>query len=620
MGMNIGPMLRAMLGETVPADAKALELRIGQIVRGVLMEMLDNGEALMNINGVAVRAKLETELQVGRGTLLQVQPGGSGGTVLLKPLAEPSEAIPDDGLKNVLKSFGLPDQKWAYELLRGLKRDGYAINRDTGAYFLNAASLKPAAADPASWMAAADVAFRRGLTSSEETISALRQTLFGQPLHAELAGFASALREWTGTDGAKSSPVSDLAGRLQTLLAEGEKLLAQGENQLLGGGSRTGSREPASSGITRTPGMPIDGSAGEPAQKVEAESHGQSASRQVPSIPSGAAAPGGSGLLGQPAPASAAQSVSSSAAPDPHAFPSASGRPTTTDPEETIVRSPLRHNGISDSGNIQPNAKEVMAREPSAAPRGATSRDESGWIGRFLQWLGTGHEHRLQNAADFRLQADLSAMASGTLPSGDERPAADNPRSSAETLKSALLTLASHEEAPPALRDAAQSLVNQITGQQLLLSSERQPANPYSMMTLFLPMKGQDGNTTATIHVQTRRGRKGEWDTDNCRLLFDLRMRHLGDTVVDVQVVDRIVSVKLMNDYPGMAELVEHAKDEVGIALRDAGFQLLSMTAQPLPQLREPSAPDSSERRDKPEGAAAAAFAAKPYKGVDFRV
>src|SRR4051794_2456266 len=105
MSMNIGPMLRAMMGEAQPADGRALELKVGQIVRGVIMELMENQEALVNINGVQVRAKLDAEMQVGRSTLLQVQPGGTGGLVTLKPLADSSEMLPEEGLKDVLKTF-----------------------------------------------------------------------------------------------------------------------------------------------------------------------------------------------------------------------------------------------------------------------------------------------------------------------------------------------------------------------------------------------------------------------------------------------------------------------------------------------------------------------------------
>lgn len=87
MSMNIGPMLRALMGDAVPTDSRSLELRIGQIVRGVLLKCWKTRRR-SNINGVQVRAKLDAEMPLGRGMLLQVQPGGAGGLVTLKPLAD----------------------------------------------------------------------------------------------------------------------------------------------------------------------------------------------------------------------------------------------------------------------------------------------------------------------------------------------------------------------------------------------------------------------------------------------------------------------------------------------------------------------------------------------------
>ncbi|WP_123040023.1 hypothetical protein [Cohnella candidum] len=608
MSMNIGPMIRALLGDSAPSEGKTLELRIGQIVRGVLMEMLDNGEALMNINGVSVRAKLEAELPVGRGTLLQVQPSGSGGTVMLKPLQETSDAMPDEGLKDVLKSFGLPDQKWSYELVRGLKRDGYSVDKATGDYFLSAAALKPASADAASWMAAAGVAFRRGLAATEETIASLRQSLSGRPIHEELASFASSLKEWLGSEGAKSDGMTALAARLQALVAEGDDLLAEGETQLRGEGlpmSAQGKGDavgsdtaPVSNGRTSFHARPAPSISGTAAMPVSMGEHPAAAG--WPGLAAGQAG-------GASAPAS-----------------SQAARPLQASAAQTVPVAPVVAEGAADAEDAAPVARPQAGASEQGASAGnasqASTKGESAWIGRFLQWLGAGHEHRLANAAEPRLPLDPSLTPDSQAPSAEGRPhAAETAKHAADTLKSALLSLVAHDETPPALRDAAQSLIHQISGQQLLVSSERQVNQPYSLVTLFVPMKGQDGDTTAAVHVQTRRGRKGEWDTDNCRLLFDLKMRNLGDTVVDVQVVDRIVSVKLMNDFPGMADLVEQAKGEVGAALGAAGFQLLSMTARPLPTPIDASVSQTGEGAARSDNPAASAYAAKPYKGVDFR-
>ncbi|MBB6675436.1 hypothetical protein H7C19_32735, partial [Cohnella nanjingensis] len=235
MDVNVASLVRAMLKDSQPGDARTLELRIGQIVRGVLVEMLDNHEALMNINGTPVRAKLDAELPVGQSTLLQVQPDAKGGLVALKPLADPGAAMPDEGLREGIKAFGLSDQKWSFELLRGLKRDGYPIGRDTAQWFAQAAASMPAGADAESWMNAAGVAFRRGLQPSETTIASLRQALYGPPVHEQLKQMAALIGEAAkGMD--PSSEAAVAAGRVGRLLADGMALLARGGEALLAAG------------------------------------------------------------------------------------------------------------------------------------------------------------------------------------------------------------------------------------------------------------------------------------------------------------------------------------------------------------------------------------------------
>lgn len=598
MSMNIGPMLRALMGDGQPADgSRALELRIGQIVRGVLMEMLDNHEALMNINGVHVRAKLDAEMAVGKSTLLQVQPGGSGGLVVLKPLADPSDAFPEEGLKDVLKSFGLPEHKWALDLIRGLKRDGYPIGRETAAYFSTAAEMKPARADMQSWAGAVDVAFRRGLTPTETTLASLRQALFAAPMHEVLADLQSALTRWLG--GSDASPqASALGQKVQNLLSQGAALLAQAEAQLSGqAGGNT------SLGVINT-----NQAAAAAGQREEAADSQKSGAPGKAPVDVAAARAGGG-------PIHSAQAQNAPGSPAGSSLPETQKAGISAGPH--VQSRPIAEGGaaVSNASGAADAANRIPAQPPAPKP-------EAAWIGRFLQWLGAGHEHRLLHAAEGRMPGEAGLPAGPGLATapGADAPAPSQEARPADTLKGALLALAAHEEVPPAVREAAQSLAAHITGQQLLLSSERNQAAPFSHMTLFVPMKGADGDTTATVHVQTRRNRRGEWDAHNCRLLFDLRMRHVGDTVVDVQVVDRIVSLKLLNDYPGMPDLIEQARGELTAGMSSAGFQLLSLTVSPLPQWKDGSASVETASGNADKSPAAGAYAAKPYKGVDFRV
>lgn len=626
MSMNIGPMIRALMGEAQPADSRALELRIGQIVRGVLMELLDNQEAMVNINGMQVRAKLDAEMPVGRSTLLQVQPGGNGGLVTLKPLMDVTDTIPEDGLKDVVKTFGLPEQKWSMELLRGLKRDGYPIGKETAAFFNSAAALKPAGVDASSWANATDVAFRRGLPPTETTLSSLRQALFGQPIHEELANMRTAVESWLSGAKPPTGDAATLAGRLQSLLSQGEALLAEGEAQLAKeqqGLNSSGTKDAekalaANQQREVAAGTKIAAELGKAvADAALARGDGGAARAAANGAPQPGQAPqaNASGAMAAPQPDASRAAAQSSAPP---AAPAPAAEATAAAASRAVAASP--GTAEADSLSRRGAGAQADAAQPPSAPK-----PEAAWIGRFLQWLGAGHERQLLHAAEARLpggDAGLAAGAAAALDPGaaDAQSPGQEARPAAETLKSALLALATHDDVPPALREAAQTLVSQVTGQQLLLTSDRNAAAPFSHMTLFVPMKGADGDTTATVHIQTRRSRRGEWDVDNCHLVFDLRMRTIGDTLVDVQVVDRIVSLKLLSDFEGMTDLLDQAREELATGMSSAGFQLLSLTASPLPQWKNGSAmsslpPSGTEK----SGTVASAYAAKPYKGVDYR-
>ncbi|MNB95625.1 hypothetical protein D3C75_428090 [compost metagenome] len=150
----------------------------------------------------------------------------------------------------------------------------------------------------------------------------------------------------------------------------------------------------------------------------------------------------------------------------------------------------------------------------------------------------------------------------------------------------------------------------QLTGQQLLLNTDR--TAPFAQVTLFLPLRGPDGEETASVHIQSRRGRKGELDAANCRLWFDLDMKQLGQTLVDVQVVDRIVSLKLHNNDPWVLELLEGRREDVAAAVESIGYQLLSLRTEPLPELKAASGLSASAKLSD--------FTPDSYKGVDFRI
>jgi hypothetical protein len=195
-----------------------------------------------------------------------------------------------------------------------------------------------------------------------------------------------------------------------------------------------------------------------------------------------------------------------------------------------------------------------------------------------------------------------------TLP-GLAAASGDTVSADADTVKGALLQLMSSDDLPPALKEAAQQVVQHLTGQQLLLNTDR--TAPFAQVHMFIPFVGPDGRETATIQIQSRRGKRGELDASNCRLWFDLDMKGLGPTLVDVQVVDRIVSVKLHNDHEWAASLLTSGRESIHTALESLGYQLLSLRTEPMPIRTEQNSLASSEVQS---------YVPQPYKGVDLKI
>ncbi|AIQ42098.1 hypothetical protein [Paenibacillus sp. FSL R5-0912] len=266
-------------------------------------------------------------------------------------------------------------------------------------------------------------------------------------------------------------------------------------------------------------------------------------------------------------------------------------------------------------GNAAPPAPAGQGQVP-AAPRGdasaaaaqpqqgtAPAPDTESWVGRVLKLLGAEHEQQA-------VRGGVAAAAQGreaALPAAALQGASGGAEDAAGTLKGVLLQVLGSSEVPPAVKEAAGQLVQQLTGQQLLLNTDR--TAPFAQVTMFLPLRGPDGQETASVHIQSRRGRKGELDAANCRLWFDLDMKQLGQTMVDVQVVDRIVSLKLHNNEPWVLELLEGRREDIKTAVESIGYQLSSLRTEPLPELSTAAAP--AKQSD---------YVPDSYKGVDYRI
>ncbi|WP_135547114.1 hypothetical protein [Paenibacillus cymbidii] len=590
--MNIGQLLRGLVGETKPLDeGKALELKVGQIVKGIVLQLLSDQEALLNIGGVHVKAKLETPLRQGQSTLLQVQPQSSPEHIVMKPLDAADTPIDGDTVTQLLRSFGMKDQPEHRQLLQQLHREGVAPTKETVESFVKLAAGAPAGIDPAAWRESALTAVRRGLPLTAETTAALHRVLFGEPLPKQLGEFvqlaANALRQ---DETAPQLPqqareaLQQAAQQAQGVL----RLTAQAQQQLTAAAQPN---EPSQSPAPATAAAPQATAAGAASPAVAAQPLQSGTSPAQ--LPQGAPAAGAAGMPQAPA----------SPATAPQAEPGAAV--------------------AQRSGEAPPQAA------PAALPAAPAEAEAGGaWIGKLLKALGVGHERQLVRLPD---DAPAARLPQSLLPGAPgEQDAPQSPQAqqasgstpqhaqaASDSLKSALLVLAATDGVPETIKESAQQALQHITGQQLLLTGDRN--GMLAHVTLSIPFYDTaTGEQAAAVHIQTRKGKRGELDADNCRLLFDLRMKALGQTLVDVHVYNRIVTLHVHNDHPLAGELLESHRQEITSGLAGAGFQFLSLKCSPFP---EPDPTDvDADTVAVPPVVDRSLYRSKPYKGVDMRI
>ncbi|WP_145408852.1 DNA ligase [Paenibacillus xylanexedens] len=657
--MNISSMIRGLLGDNKPGEAKPLELKEGQVVRGSVLSVSDDGgEAVLQIQGVQVRAKLETPLRPGETTLLQVQPQGENGITVMKPMANALSELPQASLNNLLQEVGLSDTKGNRELLLAMQRSGLPLTKDNVAMIQNMMTAKPAQVPVEEWVQSTGIAFQRGLPITAETVKGLHQAVFGPPLHQLLNGLADQLESFlTQQAGKPAATMGEQAGAAKTginqpvampvtgsVQADDAALPASAGRPLAatnGAGQATvavggtpvmtdGAAEEvgAPSKATGQPPAAGTGNATEAAGAKAGASQVETAGKQGTGIPAGTGIPGESprgaeaGAAGRTAGSAEATPAAASATPAAAQAAPAAASAAELAPKLLALLDALR--SASTAAPAQPGAAAQAApasqggqaaaaaggaaqQVPASAdapPAGGTAAAPAGaaaapvahggdpWVGRVLKLLGAEHEQQAVHGA--AAQARVGDVASpGTT----------------DTLKGLLLQLASSDNAPAALKDAAGQAVQYLTGQQLLLTTDR--SSTFAQMHWFIPITGPDGEETASVQIQSRRGQRGELDASNCRLWFDLDMKSLGPTLVDVHVVNNIVSLRVLNDREGMGPLLESGREVIHTALDKLGYQLLTFKTEPWPVGQEPGAERKINASD---------YSPERYKGVDFKI
>lgn len=174
-----------------------------------------------------------------------------------------------------------------------------------------------------------------------------------------------------------------------------------------------------------------------------------------------------------------------------------------------------------------------------------------------------------------------------------------------ETLKPLLLRLL-NENPPAAVKEASEQLLNKLTGFQLL----SQEFGPIQQLVVQIPFMLGDKTNELTMQWSGKKTEDGKIDADFCRVLFYLKLEHLNDLIVDMQVQNRIMSVQIFNENPALKKMAEQVTPVLKSKLAEVNYQLSSVHFHVPGQTQ--SARNQRSLSDL--------YSQKEYSGVDIKI
>lgn len=173
----------------------------------------------------------------------------------------------------------------------------------------------------------------------------------------------------------------------------------------------------------------------------------------------------------------------------------------------------------------------------------------------------------------------------------------------AQTLKPQLLSLLQDVQISPALRDSAEVVLARLNGMHLL-STEN---GHQHQLVMQVPLEFLGKKMDATLQWNGRMKDDGKIDANYARILFYLQMEALQETVIDMQVQNRIVTVTVFNENTRLDALAEPLKAVLTKALAEKDYHLSGVFMKTFEKELQPIQQAPTNELDG-------------YDGVDIRI
>ena len=153
--------------------------------------------------------------------------------------------------------------------------------------------------------------------------------------------------------------------------------------------------------------------------------------------------------------------------------------------------------------------------------------------------------------------------------------------------------------------EVAEKMLHKITGLQLFA----QESGPIQQFVVQLPLSIWEKQMDVTIQWSGRKKENGQIDPSFCRVLFYLELENLHNTIVDMQVQNRILKITVMNENEYIKQLAEPFIKELKENLKRMNYTLSTVDfTHPV------------DRRMDENKKSTSCFSSNHYSGVDVRI
>jgi hypothetical protein len=171
------------------------------------------------------------------------------------------------------------------------------------------------------------------------------------------------------------------------------------------------------------------------------------------------------------------------------------------------------------------------------------------------------------------------------------------------TLKDRLTQLSLHHHNQD-IRDLAEKIVLKMNHTSLISWEQSSFMNIIQQFPLYLFGR----QTDITVQWMGKEKEKGKIDSDHCRILFYLHLDNLKETLVDMQVQSRVISLSIWNELQAANELSQSFIPGLKEALQKIDYQLTSV------KIKKPVHRDSISQEQMLD------MHSIPHTGVDLKI